>query len=92
MKQLSWLRPSVTCQSSCPLDDDKTCSATKTPRPGGVEASIDPSTDRGDNRRLKRGEKLADAYFDTSLPVLRDRLFRGGVRLAMVLNEIWPAD
>ncbi len=40
----------------------------------------------GTNRPIRPGEKLADAYFDASLPVVRERLYRGRVRLALVLN------
>jgi nuclease S1 len=32
----------------------------------------------GAERRIKPVEKLADAYFDVSLPVVRERLYRGG--------------
>jgi hypothetical protein len=42
--------------------------------------------------RIKPGEKLAKAYFDANLPVVRRRLYQGGIRLAMVLNELWPAN
>jgi hypothetical protein len=38
-------------------------------------------------KRLKPGEKLAKAYFDANLPVVRRRLYQGGIRLAMVLTE-----
>jgi hypothetical protein len=38
-------------------------------------------------QRLKPGQKLGDRYFETNLPVVRKRLYRAGVRLAMVLNE-----
>jgi hypothetical protein len=41
-------------------------------------------------QRLKPGQKLADAYQTASLPVVRRRLYQGGVRLAMVLNEVFP--
>jgi hypothetical protein len=37
--------------------------------------------------RLKSGQKLGDAYLNANLPVVRQRLYRCGVRLAMVLNE-----
>ncbi len=52
------------------------------------QAYLVPGTDR----RIKPGEKLADAYQAANLPVVRERLYRGGVRLAMVLNEAFPAD
>jgi hypothetical protein len=38
-------------------------------------------------KRLKSGQKLGDAYTKANLPVVRRRLYQGGVRLAMVLNE-----
>ena len=41
-------------------------------------------------QRLKAGQKLGGAYLKASLPVVRRRLYQGGVRLAMVLNEAFP--
>jgi len=41
-------------------------------------------------QRIKRGEKLAKAYFDANLPIVRRRLYQGGIRLAMVLNQAFP--
>jgi S1/P1 Nuclease len=38
-------------------------------------------------QRLKPGQKLGDQYFVENLPVVRQRLYRAGVRLANVLNE-----
>jgi nuclease S1 len=38
-------------------------------------------------KRLKSGQKLADAYLDANLPVARRRLYQASVRLAMVLNQ-----
>jgi nuclease S1 len=38
-------------------------------------------------KRLKSGQKLADAYLDANLPVARRRLYQASVRLAMVLNR-----
>jgi hypothetical protein len=43
-------------------------------------------------RRLKPGEKLSHAYLEANLPVVRRRLYQAGVRLAMVLNEMWPEE
>ena len=40
-------------------------------------------------QRLKPGQKLGDAYLQANLPVVRRRLYQGGVRLAMVLNEVF---
>jgi hypothetical protein len=39
---------------------------------------------------IKPGRKLGDEYQAADLPVVKQRLYEGGVRLAMVLNEIWP--
>jgi hypothetical protein len=41
---------------------------------------------------LKPGEKLGDAYQAASLPVIRQRLVQASVRLARVLNEVFPAE
>ncbi len=37
--------------------------------------------------RLKSGQKLGDAYVKANLPIVRERLYRGGMRLAIELNE-----
>jgi S1/P1 Nuclease len=37
--------------------------------------------------RMKPGAKLGDQYFDKNLPVVRQRMYRAGIRLATVLNE-----
>ena len=42
--------------------------------------------------RLKPGQKLGDAYQDKSLPVVRRRLSQAGLRLAMVLNEVFATN
>jgi hypothetical protein len=41
-------------------------------------------------KRLKPGEKLGEVYLSTHLPVIRKRLYQAGVRLALVLNEVFP--
>jgi nuclease S1 len=46
----------------------------------------------GTGTRMKSGQKLGDAYLNANLPVVRRRLYQGGIRLAMVLNEIWTVD
>jgi S1/P1 Nuclease len=38
-------------------------------------------------QRMKSGQKLGDAYVKANLPVVRQRLYRGSVRLATILNE-----
>jgi hypothetical protein len=40
--------------------------------------------------RIKPGAKLANAYQEASLPVVRRRLYQGVVRLAIVLNKAFP--
>jgi hypothetical protein len=39
--------------------------------------------------RLKAGAKLGQEYFDLNLPIVKQRMFRAGVRLATVLNEVF---
>ena len=39
--------------------------------------------------RIRPGRRLADAYQAANLPFVRRRLSQGGVRLAMVLNEMF---
>jgi hypothetical protein len=41
-------------------------------------------------KRLKSGQKLGDAYLNTHLPVVRKRLYQASIRLAIVLNGIFP--
>ena len=51
--------------------------------PAAREAYQDPQT----GNRVKSGIKLGDAYQAKNLPVAKQRLYRAGARLAMVLNE-----
>jgi nuclease S1 len=46
----------------------------------------------GTNRQIESGEKLGADYADANLPVVRLRLYQGGIRLAMVLNDIFKQD
>ena len=41
-------------------------------------------------KRLEPGQKLADAYLNTHLPVVRKRLYQAAIRLANLLNEAFP--
>jgi hypothetical protein len=50
------------------------------------EAYQDPAT----GNRIKPGTKLGDTYQQKALPVVRRRLCQAGMRLAMVLNEVFP--
>jgi len=45
----------------------------------------------GTGKRIMSGQKLGDEYQARHLPVVRQRLCRAGLRLAMVLNESFPA-
>jgi nuclease S1 len=79
------------------MDTDE---ARKTAQAGAVEdwatesllaarqAYQDPAT----GRRITPGTRLGDAYQEDGLPVAKRRLYRAGVRLAMVLNAVFPAD
>jgi hypothetical protein len=50
--------------------------------------SQDPAT----GERIGPGQRLADAYLAGNLPVVRRRIYQGGIRLATLLNGIWPAE
>ena len=52
------------------------------------DAYQDPAT----GQRMKSGAKLGDAYYERSLLVAKRRLFEAGVRLAWVLNEVFPVE
>ena len=41
--------------------------------------------------RLPANHELGQAYLDENLPILKQQLFRGGVRLAALLNEIFES-
>jgi nuclease S1 len=41
--------------------------------------------------RIKPGQKLGGQYFAKSMPVVRERLYQAGVRLATVLNEAFDS-
>ena len=47
------------------------------------EAYLDPVT----GLRIKSGAKLGQEYYERSLPVARQRLYKAGERLASVLNQ-----
>jgi S1/P1 Nuclease len=48
----------------------------------------DPAT----GQRIQPGARLGDAYQEASLSVAKRRLYQAGVRLTMVLNEVFPED
>jgi hypothetical protein len=50
------------------------------------QAGQDPAT----GQRLNPGQRLADTYQDANLTVVQRRLYQGGVRLASVLNDVFP--
>jgi hypothetical protein len=51
------------------------------------EAYKDPAT----GLKIKAGTKLGEPYQAANLPVARQRLYQAGVRLAMVLNEVFSS-
>lgn len=46
--------------------------------------------DRVSTRLLALDERLSEPYQDATAPVIEEQLAKAGVRLAMVLNQIWP--
>ena len=50
------------------------------------QAYQDPAT----GKRLRPGQKLANAYLEANLPVVHQRLYQAGVRLAWVLIGAFP--
>jgi hypothetical protein len=48
--------------------------------------------DRTTLMRIGPGPKLEGVDLDANLPVVRGRIYKGGIRLTMVLNEVWPED
>jgi len=44
----------------------------------------------GSLRSRIRGRSGGHVYFDANLPIVPRRLYQGGIRLAMVLNEAFP--
>ena len=47
------------------------------------EAYVDPAT----GQRIKSGTKLGLDYHNKNIPVVKERMYRAGIRLAKVLNE-----
>ncbi len=60
--------------------------AIETPRP--VESCADD--DHISTRMLHLNENLGSEYQDASAPVVREQLAKAGIRLAALLNSIWP--
>ncbi len=49
------------------------------------EAYVDPKT----NERIKSGDKLRLDYHNKSIPVVKERMYLAGIRLARVLSELF---
>ncbi len=49
------------------------------------QAYQDPTS----GQKIKKGQKLGDAYHGANLPIARQRLYQAGVRLAKVLNDVF---
>ena len=62
--------------------------ATEKPAGDPRQAYRDPAT----GQRINPVTKLADDYQTWSLPLAKRRLYQAGVRLAMVLNEVFLGD
>lgn len=60
--------------------------AIETPRP--VDSCTDD--DHISTRMLHLDESLGAEYQDAAAPVVREQLAKGGIRLAALLNSIWP--
>jgi hypothetical protein len=60
--------------------------AIETPRP--IESCADD--DHVSTRMLRLNEKLDTAYQDAAAPVVQEQLAKAGIRLAALLNSIWP--
>jgi hypothetical protein len=60
--------------------------AIETPRP--VESCADD--DHISTRMLHLNENLAAEYQDAATPVVREQLAKAGIRLAALLNSLWP--
>ena len=43
-----------------------------------------------DLRMLKLNEQLGDDYQNVTAPVIEEQLAKAGIRLSMILNQIWP--
>jgi len=41
-------------------------------------------------RLLKLDEHVSQAYVDAVAPTIKEQLAKAGLRLAMILNQIWP--
>jgi hypothetical protein len=41
-------------------------------------------------RMLKLNEQLSDDYQNDATPVIQEQLAKAGIRLSMILNQIWP--
>jgi hypothetical protein len=59
-----------------------------------IEAPVAVNTCADDNnvgaRMLKLKEKVDAKYQTAATPTVEEQLARAGVRLAMILNQIWP--
>jgi len=58
----------------------------ETPAPGGTCADDNHAA----ARLLELHEKLDAAYESAAYPVIKEQLAKGGARLALILNHIWP--
>jgi hypothetical protein len=57
-------------------------------KPVAVKSCVDD--DHVSTRMLKLHEQVSQAYVDAVAPTLHEQIAKAGVRLAMILNQIWP--
>jgi hypothetical protein len=55
-----------------------------------VEVKSCADDDHVSTRLLKLDEHVTQPYVDAVAPTINEQIAKAGVRLAMVLNQIWP--
>ena len=57
-------------------------------KPVSVKSCVDDN--HISTRMLKLHEQVSQAYVDAAAPVVNEQIAKAGVRLAMILNQVWP--
>ena len=57
-------------------------------KPEVVKSCVDDN--HVSTRMLKLHEQVSQPYVDAVAPTINEQIAKAGVRLAMVLNQIWP--
>jgi hypothetical protein len=55
-----------------------------------VEVKSCADDDHVSTRLLKLHEQVSQSYVDAAAPTINEQIAKAGVRLAMILNQIWP--